>query len=175
MRSERTVVWIDSLRRHLQDLEEDAYEGATGHARDARYAAAFDLLTPVATDVLQEINASLLHGAGGISVRPPGPDEDGGKVGSWVLTWPGLSEATNRFTRKPLEPVTISAVFPAGFTHPHLVGGGRVDPRAASIVAWPMQVTSPQDAERHQPVLWAIATVEVHDRIYQSSWRVIPQ
>lgn len=175
MQSEQTVVWIDSLRRHLQDLEADAYEGATGHARDARYAATFDLLSPVATDVLQEINASLLRGAGGISVRPPGPDGGGGKVGSWVLTWPGLSEATNRFTRKPLEPVTISAVFPAGFTHPHLVAGGRVDPWAASIVAWPMQVTSRQDAEGYQPVLWAIATVEVHDRIYQSSWRVIPQ
>jgi hypothetical protein len=37
-----------------------------------------------------------------------------------------------------------------------------------------MQVTSAQDAEQQRPLLWAIATAEVHDRIYQSSWRVIP-
>jgi hypothetical protein len=37
-----------------------------------------------------------------------------------------------------------------------------------------MQITSPDDAEQHRPVLWAIAAAEVHDRIYQSSWRVVP-
>jgi hypothetical protein len=78
-------------------------------------------------------------------------------------------------TGKALHPVTISAVFPAGFTHPHLVAGGPVNPRAASLTAWPMQITSPEDAEHHRPLLWAIATAEVHDRIYQSSWRVVPQ
>ena len=76
-------------------------------------------------------------------------------------------------TGKALQPVTISALFPAGFTHPHLVGDGPVSPRAPSLTAWPMQVTSPEDAELQRPVLWAIATAEVHDRIYQSSWQVI--
>ena len=71
-------------------------------------------------------------------------------------------------------PITISAVFPSGFTHPHLVAGGPVNPRAASLIAWPMQVRSHQDAEHHLPLLWAIATTELHDRIYQSSWRIIP-
>ena len=174
MRSGQTVVWIDGLRRHLQDLEQDAYEGASGHGREARYVTAFELLSPVATDVLQEINASLLRGTGDVSVQAPGPDGHGGMIGSWVLTWSQLAEATNRFTGAALDPVMIGAIFPAGFTHPHLVVGGRVNPRAPAIMAWPMQITSLEDAEQHRQVLWAIATAEVHDRIYQSSWRVIP-
>jgi hypothetical protein len=175
MQGDRTSVWIDGIQRHLEDLRENAYEGASGAARHARYVAAFKLLTPVAVDVLQQVNTSLLRGTGDVSVRAPGPDGDGGQIGSWLLTWPELSRSRSRLTGKALQPVTISAVFPAGFTHPHLVAGGPVDPRAASLAAWPMQVTSPEDAEQHRPVLWAIATAEVHDRIYQSSWQVIPQ
>jgi hypothetical protein len=174
MQRERTSVWLDGIQRHLEDLKENAYEGASGAERRARYGAAFDLLTPVAVDVLQQVNASLLRGTGDVSVRAPGPDGDGGLIGSWLLSWPELCESSSRLTGEPLRPVTISAVFPPGFTHPHLVAGGPVDPRAASLAAWPMQVTSPDDAEQQRPVLWAIATAELHDRIYQSSWRIIP-
>jgi hypothetical protein len=170
---ERTSVWIDGIRRHLEDLKEDAYEGARGAARHARYMAAFKLITLVAVDVLQEVNAGLLGGTGDVSVRPPGPDGGGGQIGSWLLTWPELVATSSRLTGQPLQPVTISAVFPPGFTHPHLVAGGPVDPRAASLTAWPLQVTSREDAEQQRPVLWAIATAELHDRIYQSSWRII--
>src|SRR5207237_10845316 len=84
-----------------------------------------------------------------------------------------LSTSTNRITRRGLHAITISAVLPSGFTHPHLVAGGPVNPRAASLIAWPMQVRSHQDAEHHRPLLWAIATAELHDRIYQSSWRIV--
>jgi hypothetical protein len=174
MATERTSVWIDGIERHLEDLRENAYEGATGADRQGRYLAAFELLTPVAIDVLQQVNAALLHGNGEVSVRAPGPDGGGGSIGSWLLTWPELSKSTSRFTGERLHPVTISAVFPPGFTHPHLVAGGPVDQQAASLNAWPMQVTSPEDAEQQRPVLWAIATAEVHDRIFQSTWRVVP-
>jgi hypothetical protein len=174
MQRERSSVWLDGIQRHLEDLKEDAYEGASGTARHARYVAAFELLTPVAVDVLQQVNASLLRGTGDVSVRAPGPDGNGGLIGSWLLSWPELSESSSRLTGEPLQLVTISAVFPPGFTHPHLVAGGPVDPRAVSLAAWPMQVTSGEDAEQQRPVLWAIATAEVHDRIYQSSWRIIP-
>jgi hypothetical protein len=173
MQRETTSVWIDGIQRHLEDLRENAYEGASGAARHAHYVAAFELLTPVALDVLQQINAALLRGSGDASVRAPGSDGSGGQIGSWLLTWPELSQSSSRFTGNQLQPVTISAVFPAGFTHPHLVAGGPVDPRAISLAAWPMQVTSSEDAEAQRPVLWAIATAEVHDRIYQSSWRLI--
>jgi hypothetical protein len=175
METERTSVWIDGIERHLADLRENAYEGASGAHRHARYMAAFELLTPVAVDVLRQVNAALLRGNGEVSVKASAPGDNGGFIGSWLLTWPELSKSTSRFTDERLQPVTISAVFPPGFTHPHLVAGGPVDPRATSLNAWPMQVTSRQDAEQHRPVLWAIATAEVHDRIYQSTWRVIPE
>jgi hypothetical protein len=175
MQRERTSVWIDGIERHLEDLRRNAYEGVSGVDRHALYVAAFELLTPVAVDVLQQMTVSLLRGKGEVSVRAPGPDGDGGSIGSWLLTWPELSTSTSRFTGERLQPVTISAVFPPGFTHPHIVAGGPVNPRAESLNAWPMQVTSAQDAEQQRPLLWAIATAEVHDRIYQSSWRVIPQ
>ena len=84
-------MWIDGIRRHLEDLKEDAYEGARGAARHACYMAAFELITLVAVDVLQEVNAGLLGGTGDVSVRPPGPDGGGGQIGSWLLTWPSLS------------------------------------------------------------------------------------
>ena len=166
-------VWVDGIRRHLKDLQEDMYEGASGAERKARYVNAFELLTPVALDVLQEVNASLLRGTGDVSVQATQADGHGGMIGSWQLTWPELAEASNRMDGKPLRPVTISAIFPFGFTHPHLVAGGAVDPQVASIVAWPMQVASAEDAEHQRPILWAIATAELHDRIYQSSWRIL--
>jgi hypothetical protein len=174
MKREQTSVWIDGLERHLEDLRENAYEGASGADRQARYVAAFELLTPVALDVLHQVNAALLRGSGDVSVRSPEADGAGGFIGSWLLSWPELLQSRSRFTGKALQPVTIGAVFPPGFTHPHLVAGGPVNPRATSLAAWPMQVTSPEDAEQHRPVLWAIVTAEVHDRIYQSTWRIIP-
>jgi hypothetical protein len=175
MQTVRTPVWIDGIQRHLKDLREDAYEETSGRERDRRYEAAFELLSPIAVDVLQQINAALLRGTGDVAVWPPGPDGHDGSVGSWVMTWPELSETTNRINGSVLQPITISAIFPKGFTHPHLVAGGPVNPRAASLVAWPMQITSRQDAEHYRPVIWAIATAEVHDRIYQSSWKIIPE
>ena len=173
MKIKSESVWVDGIRRHLKDLQEDMYEGASGAERKARYVNAFELLTPVALDVLQEVNASLLRGTGDVSVDSPRPDSHSGLIGSWQLTWPEVAEASNRMNGTSLPPVTVSAIFPAGFTHPHLVAGGAVDPRAASIVAWPMQIASADDAEQQRPILWAIATAELYDRIYQSSWRVV--
>jgi hypothetical protein len=36
-----------------------------------------------------------------------------------------------------------------------------------------MQIASAEEAAQQEPLLWALATAEVHDRIYQSSWRVV--
>src|SRR2546423_7699483 len=112
-------VWVDGIRRHLKDLQEDMYEGASGAERKARYVNAFELLTPVALDVLQEVNASLLRGTGDVSVDSPRPDGHSGLIGSWRLTWPGLAEASNRMKGTVLPPVTGNAHFPAGFSASH--------------------------------------------------------
>ncbi|HVH66223.1 MAG TPA: hypothetical protein VM674_09310, partial [Candidatus Acidoferrum sp.] len=153
--------WLDGIRRHLDDLRNDRYEGTAGGARQQQYVNAFDLLTPVAVEVLRQISEGLLRGKGTVAVRTPEADGGGGSIGSWTLTWPELVAARSRMTGKALAPVTISAIFPAGFTHPHLVAGGPVDPRAESISAWPMQVTTGEDAERQRATLWAIAIAEV--------------
>ena len=165
--------WIDGLRRHMEDLRTDTYEGAAGPEREARYRAAFDFLSIVATGVLADIDELLLFGTGDISIQPPVPDGHRGLIGSWMLSWPALREARSRISGKALMPVTISAVWPAGFVHPHLVAGEAVNPRAESLTAWPMQITSAEEAAQQEPLLWALATAEVHDRIYQSSWRVV--
>jgi len=157
----------------VEDLRTDTYEGASGPEREVRYRAAFDLLSIVATGVLADIDELLLFGTGDISIQPPGPDGHGGLIGSWMLSWPALREARSRMTGKALMPVTISAVWPAGFVHPHLVVGRADNPRAESLTAWPMQIASAEEAARQEPLLWALATAEVHDRIYQSSWQVV--
>jgi len=157
----------------MEDLRTDSYEGASGPEREARYRTAFDLLSIVATGVLADIDELLLFGTGDISIQPPATDGHGGLIGSWMLSWPALREARSRMTGKALMPVTISAVWPAGFVHPHLVVGGPVNPRAESLTAWPMQIASAEEAAQQEPLLWALATAEVHDRIYQSSWQVV--
>jgi hypothetical protein len=55
--------WIEGLRRHLEDLRTDSYEGAVGPEREARYRAAFALLSVAATGVLSDVNELLLGGA----------------------------------------------------------------------------------------------------------------
>jgi hypothetical protein len=62
--------------------------------------------------------------------------------------------------------VQVIAVFGRGNTHPHL--------RGAAAGMWPCQVTNPADAERQEPILRAIVECELHERIFQGSWRVIP-
>jgi len=37
------------------------------------------------------------------------------------------------------------------------------------VTAWPMQITTEEDAERQEPVLRVIAETELHERIYQAS------
>ncbi len=69
---------MDGLRRHVEDLRTDRYEGGYGTEREAPYRAAFDHLSIVAAGVLGDINELLLRGTGDISIRTPGPDGHGG-------------------------------------------------------------------------------------------------
>ena len=49
---------------------------------------------------------------------------------------------------------------------PHLSG--------SSAGYWPFQVTSQADAERQKGVLAAIVELELHQRIFETDWRIIP-
>jgi hypothetical protein len=162
--------------RHVQDLVTRTYEGASERsARDDVFRRAFELTTPVATRVLERIDELYLSGTGSVSVTAPEDDEDEGLVGSWNLTWPKLEQAVNRFTGQPLPPVQIFAMFPREFTHGHLALFNSEFPRRW-IACWPLQVTSPSDAERQEMTLWVIAEADVHDRTFAGdlNWRLLP-
>jgi hypothetical protein len=60
----------------------------------------------------------------------------------------------------------VVAWFAAGFTHPHLAGSRAGD--------WPLQVTSQADAERQETIVRAIVEAEVHQRIFEGGWRILP-
>ena len=161
--------------RHVKDLVTQSYEGASERAaREDVFRRAFELTTPVATRVLEAVDGLYLGGGGTISATEPAADGDGGLLGSWDLTWPALERARSRFTGAPLPPVQLFAMFPRGFTHPHLALFDLGPPRRV-VASWPMQVTSPADAERQEVVLWGIAEAEVHERTFAAdlNWRLL--
>lgn len=165
----------EDWERHVDDLVVRRYEGADERVdRDRVFLDAFDLCTPVAVRVLEQIDAVLLGGTASIATRRPEPDGAGGLLGGWELTWPLLEQARNRFTGQPLPPARITAMYPDGFTHGHLALYDIGEPRR-SVAAWPLQVTSPEDAERQEPILWAIAEAEVHERTFAGdlNWRLL--
>ena len=162
-------------RRHVEDLVEQRYEGAVERAeRDRVFRTAFELCTPVALRVLERANELLLGRTASLSIEAPQPDGTGGLRGGRRMSWPLLEQARNRFTGEPLPPVEIGALFPDGFTHGHLALYELAAPRRG-IAAWPLQVTSPEDAVRQEPILWAIAEAEVHERTFAGdlNWRLL--
>jgi hypothetical protein len=166
---------ISDFLRHLEDLRVRGYEGKHDrNERDEVFRAAFTLLTPIATEALQEISAGLLAGSGEVLVSPPETDGSGGLRGGWSLEWPLQRQAKNRFSGGDLLPVTIGAIFPEEWTHAHLAA--RLHAGIIGLIAWPLQVTSRADAVRQGGIVRAIAEAELHDRIYEAdvNWRIIP-
>ena len=165
---------VEDFARHVADLRQRGYEGALERAeKEAVFLRAFEITTPLALTVLDDLSDWYLAGTGTTKTNPPVRDNNGGLVGSWAVTWPLLERDSNRITDGPLPPVTLSTVFPLDWTHPHLAlmsGGG-------PVFAWPFQVTSAEDAARQEPVLRVMAEGEVHDRIYyaRSNWAVLPE
>ena len=151
--------------RHLTDLRSGTFEGAREWAERVRvFRRAVSLLDPVVRRVLAEANTVFLLGGGAIH-HHAGDGRDGGAYAHWELSWPAQRHATARHGGR-VEPVQVIAVFGRGTTHPHL--------RGAVAGMWPCQVTSEADAERQQPIVRAIVECELHQRIFEGSWRVIP-
>ena len=177
--------WPDRLqdyRRHIRDLQTRSYEGASSRSdREEVFRKAFDLTTPVAQRVLEDLSAAFLKGAGEFAARPPEriPNE-GGLLGRWTLDWPALRAARSRFTGEPLSPVTLNVIFPMmatgtmQWTHPHvaLLHPALPDRLAA---AWPFNVLSAEDAERQEPILRVLAEADMHERTFEAdvNWRVL--
>jgi hypothetical protein len=151
--------------RHLQDLRSRTYEGAREWPERVQvFRRAIALLDPVVRRILDETNAVFLRGGGAIH-HHTGDDRDGGVYAHWELSWPEQRGAAARDGGR-VEPIQVIAVFGRGNTHPHLQG--------AVAGMWPCQVIDEADAERQEPILRAIVESELHQRIFQGTWRVVP-
>jgi hypothetical protein len=156
-----TVPRTEDLFRHLDDLRTDSYEGAGPRAeRDDVFRLGTELLDPVVTGILDEVNARLLDGTGEITHAPSASDGSGGLAARWSLSWPAQEE-------RGVGPVEVVAWYGAAFTHGHLSG--------SSLGHWPLQVTSAADAARQDPIVRAIVEAELHQRVFDAKgdWRII--
>lgn len=155
----------EDLMRHLADLATRSYEGAKSWPdRLAVFHRAVQLLDPVVRGVFAEADAMFLESSGEVSRHSV--EADDGSVGEhWVLSWPRQREATSR-DGGPVAPVQVIAWFRRSFNHAHLRGSTAGD--------WPLQVTSTDDAARQIPIVRAIVEAELHQRIYEGRYPVMP-
>jgi len=88
-------------------------------------------------------------------------------VTRFELSWPEQRAArVMRGPNEPLQPVRIVFNYSQGFLHPHLSG--------STAGFWPFQVTSAADAGRQRGILAAIVELELHQRIFETDWRILP-
>lgn len=111
--------------------------------------------------MLAEFNEHLLDGTGKIKATGVHRDQRGGLIASSLLIWPE-QRAVN------LAPISLIAIYGAGFHHPHL--------RGATIGEWPLNVAEPDQAEELVPVLRTIASADLHNLVFQlgGDWRIVP-
>ena len=163
-----TAIRADDLLRHLQDLHTGTYEGVKDRSeKESLYRKGIDLITPVALAILGEANALFLNDTGDIQVIGPVDDGSGGLVTRFELSWP--EQRTVQITCSPqeaLQPICIIVNYSQNFLHPHLSG--------STAGYWPFQVISETDAERQKGILAAIVELEVHQRIFETNWRILP-
>ena len=151
--------------RHLEDLRTRTFEGAERwEERVERFRRAAELMDPVVRRVLDEVDRTFLEGTGTVAYRFE-PDGAGGWQARWSLSWPEQRELPARRGERIGE-VQVVARFFRGFTHPHLGG--------SAIGHWPMQVRDEADADRQELVVRAIAEAELHERIFEGGWQVVP-
>jgi hypothetical protein len=163
-----STVRADDLLRHLQDLRSGTYEGAMSRgAKEVVYRQGINLLRSVAMEILEKANTLLLNGTGNVQMIGPEEDGSGGLVTRFELSWPEQRAArVKRGQNGPLQPVHIVVDYSQDFLHPHLSG---------SIAGfWQFQVTSAADAWRQKGVLAAIVELELHQRIFETDWRILP-
>ncbi len=156
----------EDVQRHLQDLVTRTFEGAAGWPeRVGLFDRAADLLDPVVRAALGQADELFLDRTGTIERRRATPP-DGGVAEHWELSWPRQRSAVGR-DGGPVPPVQVIALFRRGFSHPHLRGSTAGD--------WPMQVLDEADAARQAPVVAAIVEAELHQRIFEGRWGVVPR
>ncbi|MGW1990062.1 hypothetical protein [Embleya sp. NPDC001921] len=149
-----------ALLRHFADLR-DGTHGDVVSRRDKErlFGAAVALLDPQARRALAELDADLLLGSGEYTATGVRRASDGGLEAIWALSW-----AEQRAAGVP--PITLRAVYGAGFHHPHLRGG--------TIGEWPLNVFTPEQAAEELPTLRAIAAADLHNLVFLRDFRIVP-
>jgi hypothetical protein len=116
---------VRALMRHFVDLRDNTHGGSTCRQdKEDHFARAVELLHPVASQVLREMNSLLLLESGRITSTGLRRIPDGGLVASWALSWPKQRSAG-------VAPVVLNAYYGIGFHHPHL--------RGATVGDWPLK------------------------------------
>jgi hypothetical protein len=161
-------VRADDLLRHLQNLRSGTYEGTTRRgAKEVVYRQGIKLLRSVAVEILEEANTLFLNGTGNVQMIGPEEDGSGGLVTRFELSWPEQRAArVIRGPNGPPQPVRIVVNYSQGELHPHLSG--------STAGFWPFQVTSAADAGRQRGILAAIVELELHQRIFETDWCILP-
>lgn len=155
----------DALLRHFTDLRDRTHgdsPAAPQHTRAGKerlFREAVALLDSYAHTALAGLNAELLLHTGDIAATGVQVATRGGLEAHWDLTWP-----EQRTTR--LAPVRLTAVYAAGFHHPHLQGG--------TVGQWPLNVFTDAQAAAELPILRAIAAADLHNLVFQGDHRIIP-
>src|SRR5580700_5132521 len=152
--------YITSLISHFEDLRDGTHGGSASRKdKEAHFEKAVQLLTPIARQVLNEMNISLLCDTGQLTESGLQRTPDGGLNASWTLSWPEQRAAG-------IEPIVLQAYFGAGFHHPHL--------RGTTVHDWPLNVFSEEDATAQLSILRAIASSDLHNLVYRSDYRIVP-
>jgi hypothetical protein len=155
-----TPAYITGLIRHFEDLRDGTHGGSANRKdKEAHFEKAVRLLSPIARQVLTEINASLLLDSGQLTETGLRRTEDGGLNASWALSWPEQRAAG-------VHPIVLQAYFGRGFHHPHL--------RGTTVHDWPLNVFSDEDAAAQLHVLRAIASSDLHNFVYRADYRIVP-
>jgi hypothetical protein len=154
--------------RHLEDLRRGSFEGVEPReGRVALFERAVALLDPVVRSVMRETNDTFLLGSGEVSALPVTTDEGSGDaIAEWSLSWPEQRAARNVRADGGVGPIQVIALFACGFTHPHL--------RGTTAGNWPLQVVDEADADRQEPIIRAIVESELHERVFEGTWRIVP-
>src|SRR6478672_6845326 len=152
--------YLTSLIRHFEDLRDGTHGGSASRKdKEAHFEKAVQLLTPIARQVLIEINASMLLGTGQVTDTRLRRTTDGGLTASWALSWPEQQAAG-------VEPIAFQAYFGGTFHHPHL--------RGTTVRDWPLNVFSDEDAAAQLSILRAIASSDLHNLVYRADYRIVP-
>src|SRR5260370_16336268 len=81
--------YITSLIRHFEDLRDGTHGGSASRKdKEAHFEKEVRLLAPIARQVLNEMNTSLLLGTGQLTESGLRRTPDGGLNASWALSWP---------------------------------------------------------------------------------------